>query len=69
MGWLAKAWRSASLDAVCTVSCLANAMALAVHALIDFSLEIQAVALYSACLLGLAIGETMNFKTREAASH
>jgi O-antigen ligase len=69
LGSLAKAWRSASPDAICTVSCLASAIAIAVHALVDFSLEIQAIALYSACLLGLATGEIMRLQRKTASSH
>ena len=69
LGSLAKAWRSGSPDTICTVSCLASAIAIAVHALVDFSLEIQAIALYSACLLGLATGETMRFQRKTASSH
>lgn len=30
-----------------------------IHAVVDFSLQVQAIALYAACLVGLAIGEIM----------
>jgi O-antigen ligase len=42
-----------------TVATIAIFVAEGLHALVDFSLQVQAVALYLACLLGLSIGEVM----------
>ena len=35
------------------------------HALVDFSLQTQAIALYVSCLLGLAAGEVMTVQRDE----
>jgi hypothetical protein len=42
-----------------TVVLLAVVLGEGLHALVDFSLQMQAVALYVACLLGLGMGEVM----------
>jgi O-antigen ligase len=56
---LVKGWRSATPEATCTVAALAVTAAVTVHSFFDFSLEVQAVALYVACITGLAMGEMM----------
>jgi hypothetical protein len=46
-------------------------LAVTLHAFVDFSLEIQAIALYVSCLIGLGIGEAMRLtlKVRERNMH
>jgi O-antigen ligase len=53
-------WRNTSTEAICILVILAVSVAVALHAFVDFSLEIQAIALYVACLLGLGMGEKMS---------
>lgn len=43
-----------------TVVVLAISLSEGLHALVDFSLQIQAIALYATCLLGLSVGEIMS---------
>jgi O-antigen ligase len=47
-----------------TVVLLAVVLGEGLHAIVDFSLQMQAVAIYVACLLGLAIGEVMAAQTQ-----
>ena len=42
-----------------TLAAVAILVAEGLHALVDFSLQVQAIALYLACLMGLAVGEVM----------
>jgi O-antigen ligase len=56
---LFKAWWRSVADATVIIAALSGAVALGLHALIDFSLENQAVAIYFTSLLGLAIGQRM----------
>lgn len=51
-----------------TVALLSVSCAESLHALVDFSLQTQAVAIYISCLIGLAIGEA-NSKKSTASSH
>jgi O-antigen ligase len=57
---LARTLRNTAEEATCLPTVLAIIVAVSLHALVDFSLEIQAVALYVASLFGLAIGEAMS---------
>jgi O-antigen ligase len=54
-------WRTAE-EATCLSVALAVGPAIMFHSFIDFSLEIQAIAIYIACLVGLGIGETMSIE-------
>jgi O-antigen ligase len=56
---LAGGWWSSPKEGICTTVALAASAAVFLHAFVDFSLEIQAIALYVACLLGLGMGEVM----------
>jgi O-antigen ligase len=56
---LGRTWWNTPQEATCLSVVLAVSAAVAFHSLIDFSLEIQAIAIYVACLIGLGIGETM----------
>jgi hypothetical protein len=56
---LARSWWRTRQEATGILAALSVCAAVTLHAFIDFSLEIQAVALYVACLIGLAIGESM----------
>lgn len=60
---LARTWWNTHEEATCLVAVLAVGAAVVFHSLIDFSLEIQAIAIYVACLLGLGIGEMMSRET------
>ena len=57
------AWRRSDENVTAIVAALSAAVALGLHALVDFSLENQAVAIYFVSLLGLAIGQQMRAKT------
>jgi O-antigen ligase len=57
---LARTLLNTAEEATCLLTVLAITVAVSLHALVDFSLEIQAIALYVANLFGLAIGETMS---------
>jgi O-antigen ligase len=72
---LARAWWNASGEATCLLATLGVCLAVALHAVVDFSLEMQAIALYVSSLIGLGIGEAMrlgikarhrNAKTQQA---
>jgi O-antigen ligase len=56
---LAQVWGSARKEATCLLVIQGVSAAVTLHAFADFSLEIQAIALYVSCLVGLAIGEAM----------
>ena len=56
------AWRRSDEDVTAIVAALSAAVALGLHALVDFSLENQAVAIYFVSLLGLAIGQQMRLR-------
>jgi hypothetical protein len=56
--------RNTTEEATCLLAVLAIIVAVSLHALVDFSLEIQAIALYVASLFGLAIGEAMSLNSR-----
>jgi O-antigen ligase len=59
---LARTWWNTAKEATCLVVILPCSVAVTLHAFVDFSLEIQAIALYVACLVGLGIGEMMSLK-------
>jgi O-antigen ligase len=59
---LAVGWRSSAEETTCLNVLFAVTVAVSLHAFVDFSLEMQAIALYVACLLGLAIGEAMSLE-------
>jgi O-antigen ligase len=61
---LARTLRNTTEEATCLLAVLAIIVAVSLHALVDFSLEIQAIALYVASLFGLAIGEAMSLNSR-----
>lgn len=58
--------RRASPPPVATLCCLSVTAAVAVHALVDFSLQIQAIAIAYAALFGLAIGEAVRSTSGES---
>jgi O-antigen ligase len=62
-----RTWRNKPNDLSIVVITLAASTAVTLHAFIDFSLEIQAIAIYVACLLGLSIGETMFFGAQRSS--
>jgi O-antigen ligase len=68
---LARAWWVLSTEGTCLLSTLGVSLAVTLHAFVDFSLEIQAIALYVSCLIGLGIGEAMRLtlKVRERNMH
>jgi O-antigen ligase len=61
---LVRAWWSTSREASCLLSTLGVSLAVTLHAFVDFSLEIQAVALYVASLAGLGMGEAMRLGSK-----
>ena len=48
-----------------TIALFSVLSAESLHALVDFSLQTQAIALYVSCLLGLAAGEVMTAQRDE----
>jgi O-antigen ligase len=60
---LAKAWWNTRSEATCLRTAIAVSVAVTLHAFVDFSLEIQAIALYVACLVGLGMGELMSLRS------
>jgi O-antigen ligase len=56
---LVKVWGSTRKEATCLLVIQGVGAAVTLHAFADFSLEIQAIALYVSCLIGLGIGEAM----------
>ncbi len=56
---LFSAWRNSGEEVTAIVAALSGAIALGLHAFVNFSLENQAVAIYFVSLLGLAIGQRM----------
>jgi O-antigen ligase len=58
---LARTWWNTPEEATCLLAVLALGPAILFHSLTDFSLEMQAIAIYAACLVGLGVGEMMSF--------
>jgi O-antigen ligase len=63
---LATTWWTNSKDRVGIPITLAVILAVTLHSFVDFSLEIQAIAIYLACLVGLGIGETMSLSSQKS---
>ncbi len=57
---LRKAQNSASKLALATIVLLAVSISEGLHALVDFGLQTQSIAIYVSCLLGLAVGEAIS---------
>lgn len=57
--------RKSSKLMMSTVVLLAVTVSEGLHALVDFSLQTQAIAIYIACLLGLAVGEAITHQSTE----
>jgi O-antigen ligase len=65
---LASTWRKTPEEAPCILVALAASVTVMLHAFVDFSLQIQAIALYMASLTGLGIGEAMALDAALTAS-
>jgi O-antigen ligase len=65
---LARTWWNSTEEATCLLAALSVGAAVGFHSFIDFSLEIQAIAIYVACLLGLGMGEMMSRRTERSKS-
>jgi O-antigen ligase len=63
---LAVTWRLSTEETTCLNVLFAVTVAVSLHAFVDFSLEMQAIALYVACLFGLGIGEAMSLNVEQA---
>jgi O-antigen ligase len=63
---LAQTWWYTCREATCLLVILTVAVAVSLHAFVDFSLEIQAIALYVACLVGLGIGEMISLNAQRS---
>jgi O-antigen ligase len=63
---LAKTWWVTRRESNCLLAILGVIVAVTLHAFVDFSLEIQAIALYVSSLVGLGMGEVA--RTEEEAS-